>query len=359
MNCHTINHRGAQNFINFAAGQLLEKHSKHAMHAAPRLYVPAPSFDLLRFLRSQAEDLWFFSPNSKTVHPRPLFRRPFRRNTVNSFPHSARAFGTTKPCRATLEASLWNFDFLRHPSRHEDAVARTSTGFPPPNRSLARHASTEDISLIDRLWEKRRKASTALKDEQTTPLPSLLEDPNATTYGRSKAGKAANELRLRCTEINEHGDVTLVNGEFKKSELIAKVRRKHLSSSCDLVLTGTAVWLASTGSAQDRLVSASSHTCPALSDSHQPPTPQGPDQERSSPHARRIRLYEFLRAICLHVRLAGQVSSEAVIPARNEFALRIPCPRSCPHQRYFGPGNRIRRGIGTCGTSVAGIGRRH
>ncbi|KAI4105288.1 MAG: hypothetical protein L6R37_002836 [Teloschistes peruensis] len=192
------------------------------MHAAPRLYVPAPSFDLLRFLRSQAEDLWFFSPNSKTVHPRPLFRRPFRRNTVNSFPHSARAFGTTKPCRATLEASLWNFDFLRHPSRHEDAVARTSTGFPPPNRSLARHASTEDISLIDRLWEKRRKASTALKDEQTTPLPSLLEDPNATTYGRSKAGKAANELRLRCTEINEHGDVTLVNGEFKKSELIAK-----------------------------------------------------------------------------------------------------------------------------------------
>ncbi|KAL8634859.1 MAG: hypothetical protein Q9228_007588, partial [Teloschistes exilis] len=192
------------------------------MHAAPRLYVPAPSFDLLHFLRSQAEDLWFFSPNTKTVHARPLFRRPFRRNTLNSFPHSARAFGTTKPCRATLEASLWNFDFLRHPLRHENAVARTSTGFPAPNRSLARHASTEDTSLIGRLWEKRRKASTAFKDEQTTPLPSLLEDPNATTYGRSKAGKAANELRLRCTEINEHGDVTLVNGEFKKSELIAK-----------------------------------------------------------------------------------------------------------------------------------------
>lgn len=37
------------------------------------------------------------------------------------------------------------------------------------------------------------------------------------------AGKAANELRLRCTEINEVGNVTLVNGEFKKSELIAKV----------------------------------------------------------------------------------------------------------------------------------------
>ncbi|KAL8626486.1 hypothetical protein Q9189_007813, partial [Teloschistes chrysophthalmus] len=206
---------------HISAGRFLGIHFKHAMHAAPRL-VPAPSFDLLRFLRSQAEDLWFFSPNTKTVHPRPLIRKPFRRNTLNSFPHPARAFGTTKPCRTTLEASLWNFDLLRHPPRHEDAAARTSAALAPPNRSLARHASTEDTSLLGRLWEKRRKASTAIKDEQTTPLPSLLEDPNATTYGRSKAGKAANELRLRCTEINEHGDVTLVNGEFKKSELIAK-----------------------------------------------------------------------------------------------------------------------------------------
>jgi hypothetical protein len=29
---------------------------------------------------------------------------------------------------------------------------------------------------------------------------------------------------LRCTEFDENGNVTLVNGEFRKSELIAKVR---------------------------------------------------------------------------------------------------------------------------------------
>jgi magnesium transporter len=34
--------------------------------------------------------------------------------------------------------------------------------------------------------------------------------------------KAANEPRLRCTEFDGNGNVTLVNGEFKKSELIAK-----------------------------------------------------------------------------------------------------------------------------------------
>lgn len=197
------------------------------MNAAPRLYVPAPSYDLLRFLRSQAEDLWFFSPNTKTVRSRPPPRTPFRGNTLNRFPHSARASGTVKLGGPTLESSLLNFNFLRHPPRHQDAAARVSTTVAPRNRSFVHNESTEDISLLGRLWGKRRKARTALKEEQTTPLPSFLEDPNATSFGRSKAGKSANELRLRCTEINEHGDVTLVNGEFKKSELIAKVCRKH------------------------------------------------------------------------------------------------------------------------------------
>jgi hypothetical protein len=41
--------------------------------------------------------------------------------------------------------------------------------------------------------------------------------------GRGFAAKAANEPRLRCTELDGNGNVTLVSGEFKKSELIAKV----------------------------------------------------------------------------------------------------------------------------------------
>jgi magnesium transporter len=44
--------------------------------------------------------------------------------------------------------------------------------------------------------------------------------------GRSLAVKASSEPRLRCTEFDENGNVTLVNGEFKKSELIAKVWRQ-------------------------------------------------------------------------------------------------------------------------------------
>jgi magnesium transporter len=43
------------------------------------------------------------------------------------------------------------------------------------------------------------------------------------TLGRTITAKAANEQKLRCTEFDENGNVVLVNGEFKKSELIAKV----------------------------------------------------------------------------------------------------------------------------------------
>ncbi len=41
---------------------------------------------------------------------------------------------------------------------------------------------------------------------------------------RLQTAKAALEPRLRCTEVDENGRVTMREGEFKKTELIAKVR---------------------------------------------------------------------------------------------------------------------------------------
>jgi len=37
-------------------------------------------------------------------------------------------------------------------------------------------------------------------------------------------------LTLRCTEFDVDGNVTVVNGEFKKSELIQKVRFRDLDT---------------------------------------------------------------------------------------------------------------------------------
>lgn len=48
---------------------------------------------------------------------------------------------------------------------------------------------------------------------------------------RQLSKKAASEPRLRCTEVDENGNVILVDGEFKKSELIAKVCANPPSAS--------------------------------------------------------------------------------------------------------------------------------
>jgi magnesium transporter len=65
----------------------------------------------------------------------------------------------------------------------------------------------------------RAKKTAASRERSLPPLASFLND--STSPGRIL--KATNEPRIRCTEFDENGNVTLVNGEFKKSELIAKV----------------------------------------------------------------------------------------------------------------------------------------
>jgi len=57
--------------------------------------------------------------------------------------------------------------------------------------------------------------------------PPTHKDPIDTPVGFDSLGRmtrAANELKMRCTELDEQGNVTMVSGEFKKSELIARVR---------------------------------------------------------------------------------------------------------------------------------------
>lgn len=68
-----------------------------------------------------------------------------------------------------------------------------------------------------------RKAKVALKSSGSPAPPNFMDDAGSTNFGRRKTVKGANELKLRCTEFDENGNVTFMDGEFKKSELIAKV----------------------------------------------------------------------------------------------------------------------------------------
>jgi len=201
------------------------------MRHALGFHVPVPSSSLLRFLRSQTEDICFFTSNSRTNARHCVHHRSGA--SLNLTSTSRRHLNTTPARQAVVQPSLLHSDNPR-PSRRRDVPANLP---PPPsvnrlwpcvpsdnsfNQSTSRHASTDSRPLLKRILG-RRKAIADLPLNDLPPLPSFLDDVNGPTLGRSKTAKGTNELKLRCTEFNEDGKVTLVNGEFKKTELIAKV----------------------------------------------------------------------------------------------------------------------------------------
>ena len=84
--------------------------------------------------------------------------------------------------------------------------------------------STEGGRWLRKLWPQRKVTPQPLKpdDLPPKPLPEDGADPSMFNLLRLSA-KAANEPKLRCTEFDENGNVSLTNGLLKKSELIAKV----------------------------------------------------------------------------------------------------------------------------------------
>lgn len=88
---------------------------------------------------------------------------------------------------------------------------------------LTRHASTNRRPFLKRLFDFQRTKSAEYQKARNLG-PTLIDDGDGIfNIGRGLAAKASNELRIRCTEFDMNGNVTLVNGDFRKSELIAKV----------------------------------------------------------------------------------------------------------------------------------------
>lgn len=92
----------------------------------------------------------------------------------------------------------------------------------------------ERPSLWDLIFHRSRirDHQVHVNQEHTKPLPDLsfsstgsYEETSAQLFNLSRAlsrSPTGAELKLRCTEFDKNGNVTLVSGEFKKSELIAK-----------------------------------------------------------------------------------------------------------------------------------------
>ncbi|KAJ6444113.1 inner membrane magnesium transporter MRS2 [Purpureocillium lavendulum] len=83
--------------------------------------------------------------------------------------------------------------------------------------------SAREPTWQERLWgSSARKGVKPLKPDDLPSHDDFEHGSSMFNSRRMMAAKAALEPRLRCTEVDENGKVILVDGEFKKTELIAK-----------------------------------------------------------------------------------------------------------------------------------------
>ena len=177
----------------------------------------APSTSLLRFLRSQSG----IACPSALVCSR-LGTRCYETSATRPSRRSSTCVIQDKSCCSSsyLTRAL-NFSDVR-PKLSNLPVATESSIF-------VRHTSTTRQPLLRRLFDLRRNKVAESKNCRNKG-PGVIDDATDGIFniGRGLAAKASNELRIRCTEFDNNGNVTLMNGEFRKLELIAKVSEAYL-----------------------------------------------------------------------------------------------------------------------------------
>ncbi|CAI7644244.1 unnamed protein product [Penicillium pancosmium] len=169
-----------------------------------------PSASLLRFLRSQSE----VSIGSACAQPRP------RLHCQVQF-----ATGSSRRSSNLVRPSQSQYALISTGESIIGTSARPKATSPRPISEpliISRNTSTTRRPLLRRLFDLKRNKNAEYKNAR--PGPALIDDTAEGMFniGRGLAARASNELRIRCTEFDNNGNVTLVNGEFRKLELIAK-----------------------------------------------------------------------------------------------------------------------------------------
>ncbi len=198
----------------------------------------APSSTLIQFLRSQAESFCFSRP-CPAIPPTglrgPKYNSQCKAN-YRSRHQSTRCLHTSSHRQAAVESSILNLNFLRRGSgsyrgrlQHLSPRIESAVGSGIVVNCKSKNGANCSRSLWDdrgtflrRLWQPKRPKQDALKPTDVPGYAGTMGDGNRATIGQL-AAKVPNELKLRCTEFDENGNVILVNGELKKSEMTAKV----------------------------------------------------------------------------------------------------------------------------------------
>jgi magnesium transporter len=184
------------------------------MKPIPLTRIAVPSSSVLSFLRTQVNNAF----ESPTVERAGVNRSRCAYTTssrtlwsTTSGPRGGISNKTTRPSSTTPNLQPTSQSSPRLPE------------FSPTNR---RCLSTSSSSHAWNTMFKSKKGMRGLLQSPAPPSnPSDDGSPNGSGFSSSlgRMMRTANELKMRCTELDEHGNVTLVSGEFKKSELIAKV----------------------------------------------------------------------------------------------------------------------------------------
>lgn len=193
------------------------------------LSAPVPSPAVLRFLKIQTESLRFFSAatssTSSSSSPCSAQQARISRSRKTSLQddgrwHSRAPSGSTVvaySCRNRVLVEGCASKRTLHNSCFSSVSRSSGQSLSSDSASSRRNISS---TAPNRYWfYKEKPAVKPLQPDDLPPLAGFLDD-NA-SLGR--VIKPTNELKLRCTEFDENGNVVLVNGEFKKSELISKV----------------------------------------------------------------------------------------------------------------------------------------
>jgi hypothetical protein len=231
----------------------------------------APSASLLRFLHSQSRSVTSLSacaPTKRASSHNTLTVGSLRRSSAWIRPDKSR-------CAATLNTKL-SITSSRPKAEISPRTLEQSI--------ITRPASTARRPFLKRLFDLRKSKTVEYKNTQNGPAWIDEGTDGIFNIGRGLAAKASNELRIRCTEFDNNGNVTLVNGEFRKLELIAKVC-SQTSPWCNrlLLIFDYSVRPSSSRPAQNRFFYSTPYTCPTKRHSNQPFAFTSPHQSRSCP----------------------------------------------------------------------------
>ncbi|KAI1460032.1 cora-domain-containing protein [Annulohypoxylon moriforme] len=196
------------------------------------LHPLVPSPRLLRFLRLQSESLSFFNWNhDSTTNFGQAGRRILcaARRYQKSSPRIDYAMDFSQ--NTSLQAGMLDFDSLiqTRGNRASRSVRQRNPPYFLPNIGLRYSSSNRPPTKCQQTWRDklwgfgtRKKGKPLEPDDLPNDADRGPDNNSMFNTRRQLSQKAALEPRLRCTEVDENGDVILVDGEFKKSELIAR-----------------------------------------------------------------------------------------------------------------------------------------